>query len=307
MLEDLLTRQIQTDGEIGGRLAVFDGNPAFFYQKSPKDEDVGWEQSCFPRVEFTINRYEKNQKNVAGMLYLHVWVSSDCLSPNGGNLERELELLFIDKISGTFYTENGVSTCASWLRSMAYVGNSSYTNLENSPVETYGITLEFELMDFISLPTVDPDPVVAVNAWTKKIFPEVQLLGEESFPSVWSGSDERPIFYWRFVGYEGDLRQNYSVNWYTGQLVLHVFTSSVVERNRWIKGVSQCLQVEGEFCFEDGSPFFVKKIVAMFEADPLVEGQLKVLGQFGVLASLEKSGAEFVLANADFNCSGLEK
>ncbi len=299
-MEQVLFRQLVKNEELGGFLADYQGRPALFYQKAPSTEDLLWESSCFPRVEFVVDRSYDPERKESGKLWFHVWVSSDNLSITGGNLERDIEKCLIEKVDGVFYRENEGITCATWVNSMTFQGRTSDKNMETSPVETYGVTLEFDLIEFPQQVTTDPDPVQGANRWMKTQFPSVTVLGLDDLPTVWKPSPDKLAVYWRFMGYEGDDRQSFSVNWYTGKLALHFFAESVATRNQWLKVVVEALQLDGEIILLDESPMFLKKVVVIHSGNSLREGQLQLLGEYGVLASQRKEKAEYLLKNAYF-------
>lgn len=299
-MEELLLSQLWNDKGLCGFLTEFQNRPAIFYQKAPKDEDIGWKKPCFPHIEFVVDRTGDPERKESGKLYIHVWVSSDCLSPSGGNLDREIEKYIQKVVDGTFYTSDGVSTCATWVHSFQFQSRTSDKNMEVSPVETYGVTMEFDLIEFHSQVATDPDPIQGANGWIKTHFPEVLVIGWDDMPPIWQPSDEYPAIYWRLGGYEGDERQTYSVNWYVGQFALHLFTKTVSQRNTWLKTVVESLQLEGEILLLDESPLFIKKILIVHQGDALREGQLKMWGEYGVLVQRRKEKASPSLSRVGF-------
>lgn len=308
MIEHLLLKQLREDEEISGMLTRYRGETAVFYQNSPTDVDSGWEGSCFPRFEYYVDRSRDPEGQIAGKIYISIKTTSRDLSPSGGNLEREIELLLVNRISGAFYTsESGEVYGAEWVRSDAWVKSYNDRSNEAGVVELYGVDMEFDLVAFPSQISTNPDPVLGAVCGMKEVFPQIVVIGRDEIPSVWKPSAQESACYWRFVGFEGDMRQTYSVNWYTGILGFHVFSETVGERNRWVKAVAEWLQVVGEIVLLDESPMFVQKVTVIHDGDPLREGQLKVTGEYGVLASLRKERGCLPLERVEFSEMRIEK
>lgn len=293
MIESLLIQQLKSNSDICGSLTTYGGGPAIFYQESPKDTDPNWDGSCFPRLDFVIDRRSDSERNTSGSLSLSVWVSSKDLSPTGGNLEREIELKLIDLISGTFYSPEGKDAIGiEWVHSSAFVKTK---DSEIDAVDVFGVELRFDLISFTAQETTDPDPVQGANAFIKEHYPDMVVIGEDELPPIWKPSDDNPALYWRFRGYEGGVRQTYSVNWYLANLALHVFTDSIHTRNTWLKAAAELMNMKGEIILLDYSPMFIQKLRIFHEGHPLHEGQLVLQGEFGVLVSQRKETAQFPL------------
>lgn len=293
MIERLLLEQIKSDVLISGLLTTYNGETAIFYQNAPKDTDPLWGGSCFPRVDFLIDPSRDPERKNSGSLLVNVWVSSQDLSPTGGNLETEIAELLKDSISGAFYSpENGAVIGVEWTQDSAFLGKAVEKNVDASVVETYGISLMFDLIDFPKQKTTDPDPIEGCNAFIKKNFPDMVVIGEDELPPILKPTDENPALYWRFRGYEGDVRRTYSVNWYLANLALHVFTKSIEARNTWLKAAQELMNLQGEILLLDSSPMFIHKLLVFHEGDPLREGQLYLNGEFGVLVSQRKETAQ---------------
>ena len=46
--------------------------------------------------------------------------------------------------------------------------------------------------------TCEPDPIKLVNEWTRKLLPDVKLIGyDEDIPTVWKPQKDIPAVYWR--------------------------------------------------------------------------------------------------------------
>ncbi|MCL2487419.1 MAG: hypothetical protein FWE80_01910 [Oscillospiraceae bacterium] len=296
MLDGLLKDQIRGDGCIAGMLTTYSGVPAFFYQKSPMDTDEGWEKPCYPRMDYGIDmRYDPERKN-SGALTVNIW----CVDGNAA-MPEDIEMQLVELVNGTFYTPSGSDTvCAVWNRSESFSFNSPFEAKQDSPPEGFGMTVSFDLMAFPCQMTTDPDPIQGLNNWTKCNFPGMTVIDVDGMPEIWKPSVENPAIYWRFDGPSANDRQSYAVNWYTGQFFAHVITGEVTGRNRWIKAMTELIQIDGEVLLVDGSPLFAERIVIRQGADPLREGQFTLTGRYGVLAQHRRERTQVPLNRANF-------
>ena len=304
----LIHEQVSADSQIAGMLASYRGTPAFFYQKSPSDSRSGWGDIRYPRVDFNLDTRQDPERRTAGTLSINIWCTTDC--PAMGNLDpdRAIEQRLLDLISGTFYTApDRTAICAEWERTdeFAYEGGSN--TQDNTSPEIYGLTMLFELMEFPEQISVTPDPIQGLNAWTKQYFPRMTAVSYDAMLPVWKPTDENPAIYWRFESAASIDRQSYAVTWYDGQFAAHVIADSVTERNRWLKAILERAQLEGEIVLSDGSPMFLKKLEVRHGADPLREGQLILIGQYGVLAQHRKESAQIRLLHPDYKMAKEEE
>jgi hypothetical protein len=271
-------------------LTRYNGNPAFFYQKAPMDTDPRWEKPCFPRVDYTIDMTYDPERKAAGVMALHVWSSAECMA-----MPEDIEKRLVELINGTFYTPSGQSTvCALWQRSEQFELSRSagqITHGESSP-EVFGVTVLFDLLLFPEQFTTDPDPIQGLNYFTKAMFPAMTIIAYDEIPPIWRPSDENPAIYWRFEGTSSTIKQSYAVNWYDGVFAAHVIAETITERNRWTKALIEQIQIYGEVMLIDESPMFAKQIKIRHNADPLREGQLFLVGMYGVLTIPRKIPAQ---------------
>ena len=292
----LIHRQVSRDAQIAGMLASYSGEPAFFYSKAPSDSRPGWGKTKYPRVDFNIDTQQDAERKTAGILTVNIFVTTEV--PEIGDLDpdRAIEERLKELLSGTFYTDNREGTlCTEWARSDAFVLERETS--ETHP-EVYGLTMTFDVLAFPPQLTTDPDPIQGLNRWTKENFPEMAAIGYEALPVIFRPSDNEPAIYWRFEGTATTNRQSYAVTWYTGTFYAHIIADSVMERNRWIKAITQKAQIAGEIILPDTSPMFIHRIAVRHNADPLREGQLELTGQYGVLMQPPKEPATIKLNHA---------
>lgn len=302
----LVEGQVSADTQLGGMLAVFDGQPAFFYQKAPHDDTPGWGTPKYPRLDFNVDMRHDPERKTEGTMTFNIVCSRECLDIGGQDPDRAIEARLMELVSGTFYTGSDRATvCAEWERSDEFfIGGSQG---QDTLPEIYGLTVTFELMEFPEQITIDPDPVQGLNEWTKRHFGKMTAIGYDEMPPIWKPTDENPAIYWRFEGTASTNRQSYAVTWFTGTFAAHVLAESVTERNKWTKAIIQRAQVDGEIILPDTSPMFINRITIRHNADPLREGQLGLTGQYGVLAQPPKEPAQIKLIHPYHNLAEKEE
>ena len=302
----LVEGQVSADTQLGGMLAVFDGQPAFFYQKAPHDDTPGWGTPKYPRLDFNVDMRHDPERKTEGTMTFNIVCSRECPDIGGQDPDRAIEARLMELVSGTFYTgSDRANVCAEWERSDEFFigGNQGQDTLP----EIYGLTVTFELMEFPEQITTDPDPVQGLNEWTKRHFGKMTAIGYDEMPPIWKPTDENPAIYWRFEGTASTNRQSYAVTWFTGTFAAHVLAESVTERNKWTKAIIQRAQVDGEIILPDTSPMFINRITIRHNADPLREGQLGLTGQYGVLAQPPKEPAQIKLIHPYHNLAEKEE
>lgn len=284
MIEELLHQQLSQDMVLRELLCLYQGKSAIFYQKAPSDEDTGWNDISFPRLGYNLDFSYDPQRKHAGTLTIDVWACA----LNSGLDQRSPDMVIAEhlenQISSVFYTPKGQqSICTIWRDSVAFLGKTSDLNRETSPVETFGITLTFDLIAFPQQETFTPDPIKGLSHWSKSAFPQAKIIGLDPLPSVWRPTDQTPAFYWRMEGAEVS-RELFACTWYVGQFYGHISCQSIPERNRWARAIIEQLHTESNLILEDESFFRIEKSLYHHDGAPLSEGQLAVWGEFGVLS-----------------------
>ncbi|MFI3254455.1 MAG: hypothetical protein R3Y63_09000 [Eubacteriales bacterium] len=278
MIESLLLKQMTEDSLLSATLTKYGGEPSVFYQTAPPDEDSNWDEMCFPRLQFNLDFSYDPERNRAGVLTVDVFTCALNQSADGRNPDRILSERLEEIISGMFYTPKGGQTfSAVWQNSEAYVFK------DESEVETFGITVTFDLIAFPKQETFSPDPIVGLQSWAKENFPSVKVIGLEDLPELWRPSDEEPALYWRMTGAEAT-REMFACTWYMGEFYGHISCDSLEERNRWARAISEGISGGYSLKLDDGSFLRIEKNLFRHDGNPLSEGQIALSGEFGVLS-----------------------
>ena len=127
--------------------------------------------------------------------------------------------------------------------------------------------------------TYAPDPVVALQDWTKETWPEAY-----TDPGTWSPTDVAPGIYWRMTRLT-PTEITSAVNWMEAQINGHILTPSAAVRLSWVRKVTEGLSKLRRFKMSDGGPLELLRVTADSEADPMRQGQIQLTVRFGVLQS----------------------
>jgi len=299
-MEGLLENQIFEDFELSGMLASFQGKPAFFCKKIPDETDPGW---LYPYVVYDMNMREDPARNRSGTLLLHIYCSdeSGCFDEESILELKELESALITVISGTIYTPETQKTsiCAVWNHSEAFECEPALlAESDEYTAPVWGLKMSFDLMSFPVQMTADPDPVRAINEWTKSIFDSAGIIAYDTLPEVWKPTNNQPALYWRLNSIVASDDQSNTTIWFDCKITGHVITGNVTDRTAWLKTLAEELNVSGELPLTEDSNFVVKRVTIKPGADPFQKGQIIVKGRYGFLRKTPEQGER--LENLNF-------
>lgn len=142
---------------------------------------------------------------------------------------------------------------------------------------TRGLRFRVFALGWLNGLTYDPDPVKALQEWTKETWPEVH-----ADPGTWSPADVAPGIYWRMVRLT-TTEITAAVNWMEAQINGHILAPSAAVRLSWVRKVTEELAQQRRLKMSDGGPLELLRVVADSEADPMRRGQIQLTVRFGVL------------------------
>ena len=142
---------------------------------------------------------------------------------------------------------------------------------------TRGLRFRVFALGWLNGLTYAPDPVAALQDWTKETWPDVH-----TDPTTWSPADITPGIYWRMVRLV-PVEMTAAINWMEAQINGHILTPSAAIRLSWVRKVTEGLAKQRRFKMSDGGPLELLRVVADSEADPMRRGQIQLTARFGVL------------------------
>ncbi len=144
---------------------------------------------------------------------------------------------------------------------------------------TRGLGFRVFALGWLNGLTHAPDPVAALQKWTKDTWPEVH-----TDPATWSPADITPGIYWRMIRLI-PTEITAAVNWIEAQINGHILAPSAAIRLNWVRKVTEELTKQRGFKMSDGGPLELLRVMADSEADPMRRGQIQLTARFGVLQS----------------------
>ena len=142
---------------------------------------------------------------------------------------------------------------------------------------TRGLRFRVFALGWLNGLTYDPDPVAALQNWTKETWPEAH-----TDPGTWSPADVAPGIYWRMIRLT-TTEITASVNWMEAQINGHVLAPSAAVRLSWVRKVTEGIAKQRRLKMTDDGSLELLRVTADSEADPMRRGQIQLTARFGVL------------------------
>ena len=168
-LEELIYKRFTESENLVSQLAVYAGKPAVFRPVSPEGNQEGWESKTqFPQLIYNFDLQANEERKSAGTLAVSLLCQNTTeITPE--NIEPEVRKCLKDVL---LKPEHGTPYAFAWARSDAFEMEETKSRL------VIGIEIRFDILEYPSQETLDPDPVMAV-AWLqwKKQRKQIQLHG----------------------------------------------------------------------------------------------------------------------------------
>lgn len=235
-LEELIYKRI-SESAAAERLALHNGAPAVFFGPVPTDTDPGWAGAeQYPRISYTIDMRANPERQTAGNLYLDVWCLDSGTAPEA--VEPSVRAALCDVI---------VAPHEQPPYSLAWVTSETFeaTKQLDKSARVIGVTVTFDLYALPQQETTDPDPIMAMNAFTNRWSDAVTVIGSDRMGEYTEPSDERPAAYFRLANYHL-AQETHTVAWMEGVLVGHMIAPTYAGRQRWLKPWRTSLQPAGK-------------------------------------------------------------
>ena len=288
MIEQIIYEYLISEQTIIDKLTTYDGVPAVFHMEAPNDQDELWDKGPkYPRVIYELSMKEDPERQTSGMLMVDFYFNTD-----SGIFIEEVNPIFINAISGRFFTDEKDTIAAVWRQS------DPFTTPENGS-HVAGVTITFDVYAFPQQLTFEPDPVKAVNEYIKTLCPEITRICIDQTESVWQATDKAPAVYVRLQRINpGTFHSTYHVTWYNPIMLLHVMAPSMDTRTIILKRIVETLQQKQRIILPDGSPLMIVRMALTVGADQLKIGQLSIEASYGILRSYPETD---VMTNVDIS------
>lgn len=271
MVEKKILTYLRNNQSVAPFLTTYAGAPAVFLQEAPMDTDAGWQGSQYGRLVFGVDYTEDAERAITASLWVDVY------SRNDGPDPEEIAPVVQAELNNRFFAD-GEEVIA-----LAWNATNGFQETRNDKLVN-GVTLTFTILYFPSQLTTSPDPVEAINRWTKQRLPNSYVIGLDDLPDSWSPS-ENPTIYWRIASIKPGTSypDTFHCTWHDVDLNGHFMIDDTNTRLTVCKAFIDELVASGAVVMTDDSPMFVSRIAYTASSDAIRTGQLVVTATYGVL------------------------
>lgn len=280
ILEELIYERFAGSESLVKNLASFDGAPAVFSPEPPDESQEGWGGNTqYPMIIYNFDLQANEERHSAGTLV----VSLLCQNTTD-IIPEEIEPLVRNCLRDVILKPDGETPyCFTWARTDAFTtGEKEYAII--------GSEVRFDILEYPSQETSDPDPVMAVNRYIKELYPECLVMGYDKMEETTEATGERPVIYCRLVSADKSEETN-TVAWMDGRIAVHILCPESEKRLKMAAAIANRMSLDGEIIMLDYSPMFIKRLQANYASDYLKDGQIFVTGHYGLLRHKAKPHA----------------
>ncbi|MDO5397189.1 MAG: hypothetical protein Q4G33_04595 [bacterium] len=184
MLEELIYKHLSGRQEITDKLAQYRKTAAVFNQTAPPDVDEGWDKGQYPRVVYNLNANSDVERKVAGTLQVDVYVQ------NGEGNPENFAAIIKASLDGYFFSDENKTYSMQW-------ESTQYLTMANEPITAASV-----LFSFLEYPSQltgnERDPIGIINAFTKELYPNARVIGNDDISGAWVPSNTSPAVFWRY-------------------------------------------------------------------------------------------------------------
>lgn len=278
-LEELIYKRFVSCEEFSKHLAVFNDMPAVFSPESPDENQEGWGGNThYPKVVYNFDLQANEERHSAGTLLVSL-LCQNTTEVIPEDIEPIIKSCLRDVI---LKPDSGTPYCFTWARTDAFSIDEKKGDV------TIGSEVRFDILEYPSQETSDPDPVMAVNKYIKGIYPECLIMGYDRMEEITEATAERPVIYCRLISADKAEETN-TVAWMDGRIAVHILCPDSAIRMKVAAAIANRMSLDGEIIMLDYSPMFIKRLQANYKSDYLKDGQIFVTGHYGLLRYMAKS------------------
>ena len=269
-LNGLIYNRLVQDEELSSLLSTFGDKPAVFADEVPSDQDDGWGGHVqYPRICYKVDIKADQERRTAGEMHIAIHTTKDHL------VVEQIEYAIRRSLKDVLMKPSDQAPfCVSWAKSDAFF-------LEGMGV--IGKDVMFDILEYPSQITTDPDPVIAMAWMIKEIFPESTVLNIDRTGDYTDPTD-KPVFYVRLQNLSKTRGHcEHSVAWFLAKMSVHILYPVQEDRLRMIAAINQKLRIDEEVIMLDQSPMTMEQIAMSNTSDYLREGQISVTAKYGCL------------------------
>lgn len=274
-LEQLIYRRFSDDDSLKKLLAKYHGKPAVF-ASFPPDVEMDWGgESQYPRLVFTYDLQADGERKSAGTLSVTLLCQN---TENAGAVRPEQIEPVIKECLRDVLLKAGEGT----LYAFAWARTDGFDMTDGGNRMLTGCDIRFDILEYTSQETTDPDPVMAINKYVKELYPESIVIGLDRMEEITVASSEKPVVYCSLTTLTKSEETN-MVAWMDGVIAVHILCPETERRVKMASAIANKMSLDGEIIMLDKSPMYINRLQADFKSDYLKDGQIFVTGHYGLL------------------------
>ena len=196
-LEELIQKRFTEREGLTKFLAKFGDYPAIFSPEAPKDNQDWGTDVHYPRLVYNYDMQADEERKSAGTLSVSLLCQNTEDATEEDITPEMLEPLVRDCLKDVLlHSEDGKLYAFAWNRTDAFELAESKTDL------IIGSDVRFDILEYTSQETTDPDPVMAMNKFVKELYPECIVVGLDRMEEITEASRETPVIYCRLNSME---------------------------------------------------------------------------------------------------------
>lgn len=275
-IDELIYSRMRDYEPLAALLCRYQDLPAVFYQLAPDDRQKGWKgEMQYPRVVFDLYMQADQERKSSGTLL----VSTLC--DRAGTQPEVLEPLVKGSLKDLLIKPDGsFPYCFAWARTDTFEIEGITGGAAKRGV--IGQEIRFDIVEYPSQETTDPDPVAALNAFLAEAYPEAVVVGLSHMDNFTESSATKPVLYCRLQSAETESITNVVV-WMNARIAVHVICSDPEARLKIAADIQNRIMWAAEIAMLDGSPMRPERMSMSNMADYLKDGQLSGTFHYGVL------------------------
>lgn len=276
-LAELIYQRLCGSSDLTERLTTFADSPAIFTPEAPEDNSRGWNRKTrYPLIEYTYDMQANEQRGSDGTLSIFLKCSNQSeVEPQ--EIEAEIKKSLREVL---LVPEGEPPYCFSWASTEAFTMQDKNDDL------VLGADIRFDMIEYPSQQTTDPDPIDALNLYVHSICPEALVIGYDRLDEIEEAKPDRPIVFCQLdTSVKAD--QTYTVAWMDCRIAVHVLCPESERRIKWVMQIANALSVDGEVDMLDHSPMRITRLQVNHKGDYVKTGQLFVTAHYGILKGRE--------------------
>lgn len=246
-LSELIFKRLSADENLQTMLATYAGAPAIFDSEFPADQQEGWEGATqYPRICYRIDMQVNQERSSAGTLYVAMYTDKT------STIIEDIETAVKHCLQDVLMKPAGEAPfCVAWARTESYA-------IEGK--EVWCKEMAFDILEYPEQFSTDPDPVLAVAAYIKKIFPETMVLGIDNVGDFIETS-KTPVFYCRLANIQHTTGHCMNtISWFIGKIAVHLIYPGATTRLKTLASINQKLAIDEEIIMLDDSPMIIQNL-----------------------------------------------